>query len=297
MNATGNGIPHMSDPAPTGEARSAAASRWRDLGVRSLTAAVLIPLVILVTWAGGLWFAALIGAGGLLMAHEWCRMVHGGALAQLALHGGAGLLAAGMATGLVTWPVLIAGLALAWAASLVLAWRTGGLSRWVVTGVAYVALPVVALGLLRQGEAGLTAVLWVMLSVWAADIGAYFAGRIIGGPKLAPKISPNKTWAGLGGAMGGAMLASLAVWLTTGLANPAMALVLGGLVGLFEQMGDLFESAAKRRFGRKDSGTLIPGHGGILDRVDGLVAASVLAAVIGAVHAGVTSTAQGLLQW
>ena len=287
----------MSGPASTDEARSVAASRWRDLGVRSATAAVMIPLAILVTWAGGPLFVAVIACGGVVMAYEWCRMVHAGAPIQLLLHGATALLAAGAGAGLVPWPVLILGLSAGWVASLAMAASAGGLSRWAMAGLPYVALPVLALGLLRQGDVGLLAVVWVLLSVWTADTGAYFAGRIIGGPKLAPEISPKKTWAGLGGAVGGAMLASLTVWLTAGLASPGMALVLGGVVGFFEQMGDLFESAAKRRFGRKDSGTLIPGHGGILDRVDGLIAASVLAAVIGAVHAGVTSTAQGLLQW
>ena len=288
----------MSDPASRREAPAVTAVKWRDLGVRALAAAVMVPLALLLIWAGGWWFMAAIAGCGLLMAHEWCRMVHGGSLPQLVLHAVAALLAAGAGAGLASGEVVALGLAAIWGASALLAWKAGPVTGWALAGVPYVSLPILALGLLRQGEAGLTAVLLVMLAVWIADIGAYFAGRIIGGPKLAPVISPNKTWAGLGGAVVGAMAAALAVWLIAHLPNPLMALVLGALIGFFEQLGDLFESAAKRHFGLKDTGNLIPGHGGLLDRVDGLIAASIIAGGIGAVHAGGTSMmAQGLLQW
>jgi phosphatidate cytidylyltransferase len=199
--------------------------------------------------------------------------------------------------GLLPWRLVPGVLAFLWGISIVAAWRAGRLTRWGLAGVPYVALPILALGLLRQGNWGLVAVLWLMATVWAADIGAFFAGRIIGGPKLAPRISPKKTWAGLAGAVAGAMLSSLAVWLAAGLGNTGLALSLGALTGVIEQVGDLFESAAKRRFGLKDSGDLIPGHGGILDRVDGLVAAAVVAGLVGAAHAGSGAVAEGLLKW
>ncbi len=287
----------MTDPASMDEAAAAVASKWRDLGVRSLAAAVMIPLALLVIWAGGLWFVAAIAAMGLMMSYEWCRMVHGGAMPQRILHAAAVVVVAAAAAGLLTWRFVPGALVFVWGASVVAAWRAGGLTRWALAGVPYVALPILALGLLRQGEWGLTAVLWIMAAVWAADIGAFFAGRIIGGPKLAPSISPKKTWAGLGGAVVAAILASLAVWWAAGLANTAVAMLLGAFVGFIEQMGDLFESAAKRRFGLKDSGNLIPGHGGILDRVDGLVAAAIMAGLIGAAHAGSGAVAEGLLRW
>ena len=288
----------MSDPVSRRDAPAVTAVKWRDLGVRALAAAVMVPLALVVIWAGGWWFTAAIAACGLVMAHEWCRMVHGGSVPQLVLHGVAVILAAGAGASLVSDGALAMGLGLIWAVSARFARKAGPVTGWALGGVPYVALPILALGLLRHGEAGLTAVLFVMLPVWVADIGAYFAGRIIGGPKLAPKISPNKTWAGLGGAVVSAMATALAVWLIAGLPNPVVALVLGALIGCFEQLGDLFESAAKRHFGLKDSGALIPGHGGLLDRVDGLIAASILAGVIGALHAGGTSMmAQGLLQW
>lgn len=287
----------MNDQPPASEANADAASKWRDLGVRSLAAAVMIPLALAVIWAGGRWFAVAIAAMGLMMAHEWCRMVHAGATIQRVLHAAAVVLVAGLVTGDLSWRLVPGVLMFVWGVSIVAAWRAGRLTWWALAGVPYVAVPILALGLLRQGQWGLQAVLWIMVVVWAADIGAFFAGRIIGGPKLAPKISPKKTWAGLGGAVIAAMLFSLVMWRASGLENTPMALSLGALMGIIEQMGDLFESAAKRRFGRKDSGNLIPGHGGILDRVDGLVAAAVAACLIGAAHAGSSAVAEGLLKW
>jgi phosphatidate cytidylyltransferase len=116
--------------------------------------------------------------------------------------------------------------------------------------------------------------MWLLAVVWAADICAYFAGRVIGGPKLAPRISPKKTWAGLWGAVAGGAVVGLVVGYLAGSAGFLRLVVLGGLLAIVEQLGDLFESALKRHYGVKDSGRLIPGHGGVLDRVDGLVAAS-----------------------
>ncbi len=287
----------MSETPQASEAPAGATSKWRDLGVRSLAAAVMIPLALAVIWAGGFWYLAAITAMGLTMAYEWCRMVHNAATVQRILHAAAVVLVTTPIAGFLPWRFLPGVLAIIWGASIVAAWRAGRLTRWGLAGVPYVALPILALGLLRQGDWGLLAVLWIMIVVWAADIGAFFAGRVIGGPKLAPKISPKKTWAGLGGAVAAAMLFSVVMWRASGFTNTAMALWLGALMAVIEQMGDLFESAAKRRFGRKDSGSLIPGHGGILDRVDGLIAAAVAAGLIGAAHAGAGAVAEGLLKW
>ena len=248
----------MSNQPPASEARADAPSQWRDLGVRSLAAAVMIPLALAVIWAGGIWFVAAITAMGLTMAYEWCRMVHGGQTAQRVLHAAAVVLVAAPVAGFLPWRVMPGVLVFVWGASIVAAWRAGGLTRWGLAGVPYVALPILALGLLRQGEWGLQAVLWIMVVVWAADIGAFFAGRIIGGPKLAPTISPKKTWAGLGGAVAAAMLFSLVMWWASGFANTAMALWLGALMAVIEQMGDLFEFSGQaplrpQGFGRPHS--------------------------------------------
>ena len=146
-------------------------------------------------------------------------------------------------------------------------------------------------------EYGALAIVWLMAVIWAADSLAYFAGRTIGGPKLAPVLSPKKTWAGLGGAIAGGILASLAIALVAGLTSFVVLAFLGGLLAAVGQAGDLFKSALKRFYGVKDAGRLIPGHGGVLDRVDGLVAAAMAAAVIGALHSGYPAAGSGLLNW
>jgi phosphatidate cytidylyltransferase len=134
-------------------------------------------------------------------------------------------------------------------------------------GFLYIALPSFALVVLSW--AWFELVFWLMLVTWATDIFAYFAGRSIGGPKLAPKISPNKTWAGLiGGMAGAALVGAAAAWLF-GIEGPFFWL--GAPMGLIAQLGDLYESRVKRRLGVKDSGALLPGHGGVLDRLDGLL--------------------------
>ena len=145
-------------------------------------------------------------------------------------------------------------------------------------GVAYVAVPSASLIWLRELQfadhphGGAALVLYALLVVWATDIGAFFAGRRIGGPKLAPVISPNKTWAGLGGGMVAAAIAGgICANFTPYPPSWIAAMDLGVVLAVISQAGDLFESWLKRRVGAKDSGTLIPGHGGLLDRVDGLV--------------------------
>ena len=132
--------------------------------------------------------------------------------------------------------------------------------------------------------------------VWITDIGGYFAGRGIGGPKLWVRVSPKKTWAGaIGGLVGS--LAVAAGFAAAGAGRMGPLLVLGTVLSVVSQLGDLFESAVKRRFGVKDSSNLIPGHGGVLDRIDGLVAALMLAAVIGLVRGGVDGVARGVMVW
>jgi phosphatidate cytidylyltransferase len=144
---------------------------------------------------------------------------------------------------------------------------------------------------------GLIAVYWLLFVVWGADTLAYFAGRTIGGPKLMPAVSPRKTWAGLAGAIaGGALCSALFAWVA-GLNSVAWLFGIGALMAVVEQAGDLFESALKRKAGVKDSSALIPGHGGMLDRVDGLVAAGIVAALIGGVRTGFSAPAAGIMAW
>ena len=150
--------------------------------------------------------------------------------------------------------------------------------RWIVAGFLYALLPALSLLWLRdRAPQGMEIVFWIFVVTWTTDIGAYFAGRAIGGPKLAPKISPNKTWAGL---TGGMVSAALAGWAWTDYVDlPATLLWLAPLFAAAAQGGDLFESWLKRRAGAKDSGSILPGHGGILDRLDGLVVVAVLTAL------------------
>ena len=191
-------------------------AKWGDLGVRALSAAVLIPAVLADVWAGGIWFHLFVALIGVLMAQEWVAIVHRGDPLQFALHAAGAMCGAllpldvGLGGGLAAIVVLVlasAGLA---------AVRAPGGAAWSYLGVLYVSVPPIALVLLREDpDHGIAAIVLVMVMVWAADTFAYFFGRILGGPKLAPRISPKKTWAGLAGAMTGSALAGLlvGVWL------------------------------------------------------------------------------------
>jgi phosphatidate cytidylyltransferase len=273
-------------------------AKWGDLGVRALSAAVLIPAVLADVWAGGIWFHLFVALIGVLMAQEWAAIVHRGDPLQFALHAAGAMCGAllpldvGLGGGLAAIVVLVlasAGLA---------AVRAPGGAAWSYLGVLYVSVPPIALVLLREDpDHGIAAIVLVMVMVWAADTFAYFFGRILGGPKLAPRISPKKTWAGLAGAMTGSALAGLLVGVWLAVPSLAGLVVVAALLALVEQAGDLFKSAMKRHYGVKDSGSLIPGHGGVIDRVDGLVAVAVAAALIGAWRAGADHAGTGLLLW
>ncbi|MBC8038085.1 MAG: phosphatidate cytidylyltransferase [Rhizobiales bacterium] len=274
------------------------AAKWGDLGVRLLSAAVLIPAVLINVWVGGLWFSLLVALLGVLMALEWTNMAHQRDPLQFALHAAAALCGA-----FLPLPIGIAGAAAAigvlWALSAAVAWfqdRQG--AAWQYLGIPYVGVPAIAFVLLRSDAThGISAILWVLVIVWAADTLAYFGGKLIGGPKLAPIISPKKTWAGLGGAVAGGAVASAIFAALTGLGAVTILSLLAGLLALAAQGGDLFKSALKRHCGVKDSGRLIPGHGGVIDRVDGLVAVAMVAALIGAARSGPGATGTGLLLW
>lgn len=266
-----------------------AAGRWRDLGVRGLSAAVLIPAVLVDVWLGEWWFVAFVAILMVLCAREYVRMSSAGDRLQLGLH------AAGAIAGAVLPVTAGVSVALAVIASL---WICSGIAYllqrrgddvFALLGLGYVSIPALSLVVLRADpEAGLVSIYWLFFVIWMADTMAYFAGRMIGGPKLWPAVSPKKTWAGLFGAMAGAMIASLAVVFAADLSFSLSLLVMAAVMAVVEQGGDLYESALKRRAGVKDSGTLIPGHGGALDRVDGLLAAATAAWVLNMI---------GLLNW
>lgn len=280
------------------QATPAATSKWADLGVRTLSAAVLVPAVMLDVWAGGVWFELFIALICVLMAREWVALTHPGDDRQFALHAVAAMAGAFVPTAVTIWPALIA-IGVVWAVSVLLIMMKGGpTTMWSWLGVPYVGLPAIALVVLRADPSwGLLAIIWVLVIVWSADICAYFAGRIIGGPKLAPVLSPKKTWAGLGGAVAGSAVASVLVGYFGGLPSAGLLALVAGMLAVVEQGGDLFKSAWKRHFGVKDSGRLIPGHGGVIDRVDGLVAVAMAAALIGIARGFAVGPAQGLLSW
>lgn len=237
----------------------------------------MAPVVLGAVWIGGWVFRLLLVAGAVLAVREWVVLVAGDRAARPLVASYVGI-AAVLVAYAATGPLFAFGLAVAfWPLVSFFADKAErGLTGF---GVPYVAGGVIGLAWLREDpSAGLGLFLFALLAVWATDIGAYAAGRSIGGPKLAPRISPKKTWAGLIGGVAAAALFGWAVAVADGAAIPALALAVGGVLAVLGQVGDLFESWVKRRFDVKDSGKLIPGHGGLLDRIDGLmVAAPVLA--------------------
>ncbi len=273
----------------TSGANGATGSRlaFRSLGnlaTRVLAALVLAPAVLAAIYAGGWIFALAVTVAGFIGLYEWMSLVGVKGRDRLVI---AGILCLAAVMGLV----LLVGLAEAmvvlgvWTAALLALAMVAGHRHFVLVGlgIPYVGVPLALIIWLReQPDAGFAIVLWLFLVVWATDIGGYFAGRAIGGPKLAPRISPKKTWAGLAGAAAAAAgVGALVAWhFQVPTAALALAAALGGVLAVVAQLGDLMESAVKRRFNAKDSGALIPGHGGILDRIDGLLAAAPAMAVV-----------------
>jgi phosphatidate cytidylyltransferase len=169
---------------------------------------------------------------------------------------------------------------------------------WGAGGILYAGIAFLGPTVLRQDDKmGLIAVLFLAATVWSTDIFAYCAGRAIGGPLLWPRVSPNKTWAGVVGGLVGGVAAGTMVAYASGVGRLTVVGVIALLLSVLTQAGDLFESAVKRRFGAKDASTLIPGHGGLMDRLDGFLVAAFVALVIGIARQGAAAPAQGLLLW
>lgn len=269
-----------------------------DLGTRVLSAIVLAPLALAIAWIGGWPFAALIGAASIAMAVELSWLLPGGQRREsicltICAVAAVALTAADLAG--VALIVGAAGLCLSLAIRL---WR--GEPLWAAfLAYPYLVIPVISIVWLRSDpNLGRAVIFWLLGTVWAIDTFAYFTGRTIGGPKIWPRLSPKKTWAGLiGGMAGAAMVGAASAYLLDLGTGTAIVLALLGLpFAAIEQAGDFGESALKRRAGVKDSGKLIPGHGGILDRVDGLVAVATGAALLSLLHGG-TSAGAGVLIW
>lgn len=250
--------------------------RGSDLAVRTLSGVALIALALGALWLGGVWFWLLTSLAAMLMLAEWGDLVQSdpkhkrlalfaacvplAIMAPQPLAAGPGFLAIGLIFGAAFFTTIVTNKP-----------RLG-------FGIAYVAFPALALVFLREQPAGLLLALWTLATVWLTDIGAYFAGRGIGGPKLAPTVSPNKTWAGLIGGVVAALICGLLLWRFAGL---GLQLALASpILAVIAQIGDLYESWLKRQAGVKDSGSMLPGHGGVLDRLDGLVPVAPAAAAL-----------------
>lgn len=247
---------------------------FSNLQQRIISGLVLATIVIIFTYMGGFAFRLLAVAIGAGIYSEWRAITGSGKtfavrVAEFGLVAIFAIILAGMPEWVIFAAIIttvLYGFALA----------TVGYANFMLPlGLAYASVPVVSLALLRlDSTTGLSAILFLLAIVWSTDIFAYFVGKFFGGPRLAPQVSPNKTWSGaIGGAAAG-MIAGVAVsGLTTPLTNPLLPFVCF-CISVLSQMGDLFESWLKRKFGVKDSGNMIPGHGGVMDRVDGLVVAA-----------------------
>ncbi|MBI3446615.1 MAG: phosphatidate cytidylyltransferase [Magnetospirillum sp.] len=260
------------------------------LKTRALSAIIMAPPALLAAWAGGYAFGAMIALAAGLMCWEWHRMMNGG----FGLSGRIAAIGCAIASLLaVTRPDF--GLSMTALAALS-SFGLGGEDRsgrvWGAFGAIYAGLPSVVMVWLRANPSGGDAIIWwLLLVVWATDIGAYAFGRLIGGPLLMPNVSPKKTWAGLIGGMISAALAGLAVSATVGAGQGAAILIAGAGIAVVAQIGDLFESWVKRRCNVKDSSNIIPGHGGVLDRVDGLLTAALAVAIM------TLMTGRSVLEW
>jgi phosphatidate cytidylyltransferase len=266
----------------------------RNLLVRVAAALVLAPVAIAIAYAGGWPWAVLVTLAAIGLYVEWLTIIGVAREARIAGSGAVALAIAGVCLATARIDAALVVLALGLAAIALLSPRQ---RIWATAGYCYAAASEIASVLVRLDQVcGFVALILILLVVWVTDIGGYFAGRGLGGPKLWPRVSPKKTWAG---AIGG-FAASLAVsggFAAFGLGRPGSFLLLGAALSVVSQAGDLFESAVKRRFGVKDSSHIIPGHGGLLDRLDGYVAAVVIAAIFGLLRGGVDGVGRGLMVW
>jgi phosphatidate cytidylyltransferase len=287
-----------------GENIAADASDVRNFTRRVASALVLVPFAIATAYFGGWLFLVTCAIAAGVILWEWTSLVARGADPRVLVPGLTALLAAtalagegeaGAAIGMIAGGALLAG-------GVVAAWprRYPAVNRagWGTAGVVYAGVALLAPAVLRSDPLlGFTALLFLFATVWATDVFAYLVGRAIGGPLLWTRVSPKKTWAGaIGGLAGGVAVGTLVAYASVG-TRPVVLGVLALALSISAQGGDLFESAVKRRFGAKDASSLIPGHGGVMDRLDGFLIAALAAVVIGIVRQGMAAPAQGLLVW
>ncbi len=266
----------------------------RNLLIRIATAMVLAPGTIAVASIGGWPWAALVTLVAIGLYVEWLLVTGAAHNRTLVVTGCVALCGAGLA---LQMQALGAGVAALAFGLLAVALCERANLRWSLAGFGYAFAALAGAILLRlDREYGFQALLLVLLVVWVTDIGGYFVGRGVGGPKLWPRVSPKKTWAGAAGGFVASLIVA-GVFASVGAGKAVPLLVLAAVLSIVSQLGDLFESAVKRRFGVKDSSRLIPGHGGVLDRLDGFVAAVVVAALFGILRGAVDGAGRGLMVW
>ncbi|MTH97875.1 phosphatidate cytidylyltransferase [Roseibium sp. RKSG952] len=276
--------------------KGAGGSKKSDLKIRFLSAVVMAPAVLVIAWFGGLAFSLLALIGILLFMKEWFALTGTRDTSKRAYAGYAVLIAIAAAFDL-GYPGMSLLVAVFGAG---LAYLLGGAdrtARWAAEGVLYSGLALYGLLGARSGDNGQLFLFFLLIVVWATDIGAYFTGRTLGGPKLWRQVSPNKTWSGATGGLVAANLFGVGFVAMFGHVNVWWWVVLASVFSVVSQLGDLMESAIKRRFDVKDSSGLIPGHGGVMDRVDGLVAAAITAAALGLVLGGTLGDPMSGLFW
>jgi phosphatidate cytidylyltransferase len=237
-----------------------------NLTLRIISSSVMAPVTIGVTWFGGVPFVLFWVVAASIVLWEWSRLVTGAKGPPRSYGSFAG--------------------------------GYGVFAGWMVAGLGYAGVLLLGPIVLRRDPAlGLTAMLFLFAVVWATDIAAYFAGRAIGGPKLLAAVSPNKTWSGAAGGTFGGVAAGLLVCKFAGLDLAPMLVLVTLVLSVASQAGDLVESAIKRHFGAKDASQIIPGHGGLMDRLDGFLTAVLAAVMVGMARGGLDGAAQGLLVW
>jgi phosphatidate cytidylyltransferase len=282
-------------PDPSGSQPSRTGPSWTDLGPRLLSAGVLVVVIATGLYFGGYVFAGLAAIVFGITYREWEQMV---TLAPLAPFGM--ILLALISLSALAFPMFgaLGVIALIAVALLVTTFGDRAVLPWRIGGLVFFGIVVIAvLGMRGQGGAGIVAGWYLGIVIALNDTGAFFVGRLIGGPKLAPTISPAKTWSG---AIGGWVIGTLAgvlYWIVFTDSPWLLGLAFSGLLGLVGQAGDLTESAVKRVFRVKDSGDIIPGHGGFMDRLDSVTFGALLLFLIGLLHGGIGNVAGGFLYW
>jgi phosphatidate cytidylyltransferase len=275
---------------------SRAPASMNNLALRILSAAILAPLAVFAAYNGGWAFALFWAVAAVVVLWEWTTMVVGVSHRLMFSSSGGAVAIAGFVAWLGRPIVAILMVGLGGLAAAIFAPDERRI--WVMVGIGYAGALLLAPVFLRADDMlGFAVIVLLFAIVWTTDVFAYFAGRAFGGPKLLPAVSPKKTWSGAIVGVIGAILVALFVASLFGSFNTTAIIIISFVLSVVSQCGDLFESWVKRQFGAKDSSHLIPGHGGVMDRLDGFWAAALVGCVIGLARGGFDAPARGLLQW